>query len=315
MRFTFLWIRSTALVLAAARHAGATFSVALCALVFSACAAGRAAPTLATGERPVTGDARYDRFFSELGELLRKVDEAEREQEEVRGALARRVGSSENAPPEVLGARLRERTAKLAEGGLTLELEFTGIDDAEDGDLPPPGEPANTAAAGPATVAPAPVPSATLRTPGREPERRELRLLEVLARAAVSAAMIYAEMGHVQKRTPPLLEELGKLRARVPETFADAARRDTVRDQLEEAEQLLPELHDRARATGNAAEVLIAILDESANTAPTPASRRPTRGQNTRENAAGSGSERARRPAAKPAEAESSAGKATDFEP
>jgi len=147
----------------------------------------------------VTGEPRYDKLFAELNAMLVAVEEGEREVAAVRGALARRVGLPDDAAADVLGARLRERTSRLAAEGLTLELEFTGIDDIDDRELgmdkvePEAGEVTETL---PIRIAPeedpveegTPVgPTATLRTPGREPERRELRLLKVLAQAALFA--------------------------------------------------------------------------------------------------------------------------------
>ena len=242
-------------------------------LVAPACAPLQPGPKLATGERPVTGDPRYDRLFTEINAMLVAVNEAEREEEDVRGALARRVGLSDATGVDALGARLRERTLRLAAEGLTLELEFTGIDGVENEG---PGE-SKAAADGSSNAeadeapspesAPEAPPTATLRTPGREPERRELRLLEVLAQAALSGATLYADMGRVHRRTQQLLAESGELRNQVDASFKDATERERVRAKLIEAEEFLPQLNTRARGVANAADSLIAILDEAANTA------------------------------------------------
>lgn len=241
----------------------------------ASCTPASGVPSIASGERPVTGDARYDRFFAEVSELLAAVQEAKREQADVRGALARRSGLPEDAGIDTLGARLRERTARLAAEGLTLELEFTGIDaeseDSAGAEGPAPSEPVVPDAESSATKV---IPTATLRTPGREPERRELRLLEVLAQAALSGATIYADMSRVERRVPLLLEQSAELRRGAGSTFADGSRRQTVDAKLDEAEALLPDLSRQAKAVGNEADVLIAVLDEAANTAP-PARRRP----------------------------------------
>ncbi len=245
------------------------------ALGSASCKPASTVPGIATGERPVTGDARYDRFFAEVSELLASVQEAKREQADVRGALARRSGLPEDAAIDVLGARLRERTARLAAEGLTLELEFTGIDVENEGSAEA-AAPSEAGDPGAESAAAKVIPTATLRTPGREPERRELRLLEVLAQAALSAATIYADMGRVERRVPLLLEQSGELRRGVGSAFAEASKRQTVEAKLAEAEVLLPDLDRQAKAVGNEADVLIAVLDEAANTAP-PARRRPAR--------------------------------------
>jgi hypothetical protein len=300
------------------------------------CAARASAPALASGERPVTGDARYDRFFAETNDLYLAVKEAKREELAVRGALARRVGLSEDATLEVLGARLRERTARLSDEGLTLQLEFTGIDetDAEEiGDAEPAAADAAAVAdgaAGPESAeAGAPnelTPTATLRTPGREPERRELRLLKVLAQAALSGATIYADMWHVQRRTEALLTEASLLQGKVATSFGEAAAQDRVRLKLTEAEDFLPGLSDQAQAVEDAADALISMLDEAANTAQaTPTRRRPAGVKDgTARDAAGQAgaSERAprrppapRAPAAGAAAPGSGGRPAADFEP
>src|SRR5688572_20421146 len=103
--------RARNLVCAAAY--AATLSGAGLALAAVACSASRPAPQLATGERPVTGDARYDRFFGEVNDTFVAVREAKRDQADVRPALARRAGLPEGAEYDVLGARLRERTTRL----------------------------------------------------------------------------------------------------------------------------------------------------------------------------------------------------------
>jgi hypothetical protein len=250
-------------------------------IALAGCGPGLPPAALASGERLVTGEARYDRFFAEVSDLLLAVKEAELEEAEVRGALARRIGAPEQAPADILGERLRDRTARLAVEGLTMELEFTGIDDGEDEDaLVEEAEiaanaaaqaanptPANAAASSDAVAASSALPTATLRTLGRDPEKRELRLLKVLAQAALSGAMVYVDMGRVQRRTEVLLAEAAKLRPGIPTAFLEAAQRDQVRAKLAEAEVLLPQLNARARAVSNAADLLIAVLDEAANTA------------------------------------------------
>lgn len=244
-------------------------------LLASGCTPGPGGPAVASGERPVTGNARYDRFFAEVSDLYGAAKESVREIADVSAALSRRVGLPDAAAVDVLGARLRERTARLAQGGLTLELEFTGIDDSEDdetfqadGESPSPEVPASADAAGESAGPTRILPSATLRTPGRVPERRELRLLKVLAQAALSGATVYVDMGRAQHRTGQLLEEAAKLEGQVSSTFYDAAQRGLVRSKLSEAEAFLPDLREQAHQAANAAEVLIALLDEAANTAP-----------------------------------------------
>jgi hypothetical protein len=263
----------------------------------------------------VTGEPRYDKFFAEIGAILSAVQEGEREEAEVRGALARRVGLPDHAAADVLGARLRERTARLAAEGLTLELEFTGIDDIDDRELgmakpepvadepveasPVPRDPEEDPPEEGTPVAP----TATLRTPGREPERRELRLLKVLAQAALSGATLYADMGVIRRRAGELMGELTELRGGLPTAFTDVGERDKVRNKLTEAEALLPELRDRARGLSNAADLLIALLDEAANTAAVPPpNRRRTR--DARENAAPDGAGKSRVPREAPPLAE-----------
>lgn len=229
----------------------------------------------------MTGEPRYDKFFTELNAMLVAVEEGEREIADVRGALARRLGLQEDVSAEVLGKRLRERTARLAAEGLTLELELTGLDEIDDQALgistpeamasepeeAGPG-PASTELARNGASPGASAPTATLRTPGREPERRELRLLKVLAQAALSGAMLYVDMGRMRGRVPELLRELAELRAGLPSAFPEAGRRDMARGKLDEAEELLPILGERSREVSNAADILVAMLDEAANTAP-----------------------------------------------
>jgi hypothetical protein len=238
-----------------------------------ACAPAQKTPVVATGQRVVTGNADYDRFFGEVAELWRSVETAERDLPDAQAALARRLGIPEAAPIDLLGARLRERTARLAVEGLTLELEFAGIeaiDSAEDAGA------TETAGdkAGPIPSQPPPTPTATLRTPGREPERRELRLLEVVAQAALSAATLYAEMGTLPRRTRPLEESAATLRSQVDQAFADASQRAHVQNDLAEALALLSKLNERSRALANAADTLISLLDEAANTASSGVARR-----------------------------------------
>jgi hypothetical protein len=239
-----------------------------------------AAPALASGERPVTGVPRYDRVFADIHSSLVAVQEARSEEAEARGALARRLGLLDGAPIDVLGTRLRERTARLAQDGLTLELEFSGIDDVEgmephvDGnaEAATDQDAADDDAEGGAELG-AP-PSATLRTPGREPQRRELRLLEALAQAALSGATIYANMSRERRHTEQLLAEVAELEARVDSSFVDAGDREKVRSKLSEAKQFLPQLNAQAREISGSADILISLLDEAANTAPVAPARR-----------------------------------------
>jgi hypothetical protein len=247
-------------------------------LLGSSCAAPAVRSAIASGERPVTGDARFDKFFAEVSELHGAVKDAAREESDVRAQLSRRVALSGDAPMELLGARLRDRTAQLAREGLTLELEFTGVDEADDDegnreDFTEGGE-GVAGTRGEEAEPSRPVPSATLRTPGREPERRELRLLKVIAQASLSGATVYAQMGQARHKTAQLVEQVAALEGQVDSAFADAGEREKVRAKLLEAEQFLPDLHDQAEHAKNEAEVLIALLDEAANTA--PPKRRPT---------------------------------------
>lgn len=244
-------------------------------------------PALATGERPVTGVARYDRFFADLGAAREAVDTARDEDNEARQTLARRVGLPQTAPIDVIGARLRDRTARWATEGLTLELEFTGIDDVDAAEAPEAGAP-EAAGADPEGALPASAPaedavnaavapSATLRTPGREPQKRELRLLEAVAQAALSGATVYANMGRTRRQLERLDAELTELRGQVGGAFADAGERARVRAKLDEAAALSPELKARAREAGGSADALISVLEEAANTVPVvPGRRRPS---------------------------------------
>jgi hypothetical protein len=256
----------------------------LCAslvLATQSCRPVQPPPALATGERPVTGVARYDRFFADVGAVRDAADAARAEDNDARETLARRLGLPQTAPIDAIGARLRERTARWASEGLTLELEFAGIDDvdaaeAHEADAPAAaGSPTDTAVAG----APPPeevAPSATLRTPGREPQRRELRLLEALAQAALSGATVYVDMGRTRRRVELLEAELGELRGQASSNFADAGERERVRAKLDEAAALLPELKTRSRDVGGSADALISVLEEAANTVPVvPGRRRP----------------------------------------
>ena len=238
-----------------------------------ACRPAAAPPALATGERPTTGVPRYDRLFGDVHASLLAVQEARREEVEARGALARRLGLPEATPIDALGVRLRERTERLARDGLTLELEFTGIDDV-DGLMAHPDVNAETLDDGDAGMGAERAPTATLRTPGRVPQRHELRLLQALAQAALSGATIYGNMGRERHRTEQLLVEVGELEGRVDTAFAGPAERQRVRAKLAEAKQLLPELNAQAREVSAAADILISLLDEAANTAPVVSPRR-----------------------------------------
>jgi len=233
-------------------------------------------PALSTGEKPTTGVPRFDRLFNDVHSSLVAVQEAQSEEVDARGALARRLGLPDTAPIEALGVRLRERTERLARDGLTLELDFTGIDDV-DGLEPHGGDALDEGGAGEGTLdtggEPAP-PTATLRTPGREPQRRELRLLEALAQAALSGATIYSNMGRERRQMERLSAEVGELETRVDTSFVDPSDRDRVRRKLAEAKEFLPQLNARAREVSGAADILISLLDEAANTAPVSLTRR-----------------------------------------
>jgi hypothetical protein len=266
------------------RRGGARITaLALCAalgLSAPACIQSAPAPALATGERPVTGVPRFDRLFADVHASLLAVQEARTEEVDARGALARRLGLADATPVDVLGARLRERTARLQQDGLTLELEFTGIDDG-DGQEPNPDANAEALAEPPdAEVGEGEQtpPTATLRTPGREPQRRELRLLEALAQAALSGATIYANMGRERRRTERLLGEVVELEGRLDASFVEASDRERVREKLAEAKGLLPQLNAEAREVAGYADILISLLDEAANTAPLPPTRRRSPG-------------------------------------
>jgi hypothetical protein len=247
----------------------------------------------------VTGDPRYDAFFGELNELWRNVQAAAREVSEARAALAHRIGLGDDVSSDVLGARLRERTARLASDGLTLELEFTGIDTG-DAELEPAADPEaaaprNAAGAGPGTTTPpdaanaaapsAAAPTATLRTPSREPEPRELRLLEVMAQAALTGATLQTEMARAERHAHALEAQIAPLRSQAQQSFAETARRDQVLAQLADAESVLPQWAEQARAVGGASDTLISLLDEAANTTPrAPAARRrPVRDEVSRD--------------------------------
>jgi hypothetical protein len=274
---------------------------------------------VATPQRVVTGNAAYDRFFAQVNELWHGVETAEHELPDAQAALARRVGLPESASADLLGARLRERTAHLALEGLTLELEFAGLEAADGAEDSAAAEGASSASATSIPSQPPPTPTATLRTPGREPERRELRLLEVVAQAALSAATVYADMGTLPRRSRPLDEGAATLRAELPRAFADAGQRAQVQTDLDRAQAALGKLNERARSVANSADTLISLLDEAANTASNnpAARRRPTRetprapsGSPAAGNPAPAAERPARPPASKPA-----ADQARDFEP
>ena len=237
-------------------------------LAAPSCRPAQPPPALATGERPVTGVERYDRFFADVGAARTSVEEARAEEGEARHALARRVGLPEAAAIDAIGARLRERTARWADEGLMLELEFTGIDDTDSDEAAP------EAGDAPGATAESTPPSATLRTPGREPQRRELRLLEALAQASLSGATVYANMGRARQHVERLEAELAELRGQLDGSFADPGARERVAAKLDEAAVLLPELKAGAREVGGSADALISVLEEAANTVPVVPGRR-----------------------------------------
>ena len=319
--------------------AGATLGAA------PGCTPPVAGPSLASGARPVTGDPRYDAFFGELNELWRNLQAAAREASDARASLAHRIGLGDDVSSDVLGARLRERTARLASDGLTLELEFTGID-AGDVELEPaadaegaapkdaahaatpqsaPGAAAPTAAVPAANLPTAPPPTATLRTPSREPERRELRLLEVIAQAALTGATLQAEMARAERHAHALEGQIAPLRSQAPQSFAEQAERDQVLAQLAEAQSVLPQWAEQARTVAGASDTLISLLDEAANTTPRApvARRRPARDEVSRDatprdgNARdpGAPTRRPRPPGAEPAPAAPLPDRPRDFEP
>jgi len=294
-----------------------------------------AGPSLASGARPVTGDPRYDAFFGELNELWRNLQAAAREASDARASLAHRIGLGDDVSSDVLGARLRERTARLASDGLTLELEFTGID-ASDVELEPaadaegaaPKDAPHAAAPQSAPDAAAPTaapPTATLRTPSREPERRELRLLEVIAQAALTGATLQTEMARAERHAHALEAQIAKLRSEAPQSFAEQAQRDQVLAQLAEAQSVLPEWAEQARTVAGASDTLISLLDEAANTTPrAPAARRrPARDEVSRDATPRDGSardpaappRRPKPPGAEPAPAAPLPDRPRDFEP
>jgi hypothetical protein len=75
-------------------------------------------------------------------------------------------------------------------------------------------------------------------------------------------------MGHAQHRLHALGVELGDLRAQAPQNFPSVQERDTVLARLTEADVLLGKLAAEAHGASNAADTLISLLDEAANTAP-----------------------------------------------
>lgn len=296
---------------------GLPLALLVAAASLPACTPPLRPPAGPTGQRVVTGNAGFDRFFADTNDAWHAVETAQRELPEARAALARRVGLPEEAASDVLGARLRERTARLAQEGLTLELEFTGIEaDVTEGTTE-----ADTAdpRAGAIPSLPPATPTATLRTPGREPEQRELRVLEVIAQAALSAALTYAEMNSLQRRLQPLREDAATLRGQLGSAFPDASQRARVSQELSDADAQLTQLQEHARSVANAADTLIAILDEAANTASASMRRRPLRDAPPREPAgkpprdASPPAERPVRPTA-PRPSAPAAG-ARDFEP
>jgi hypothetical protein len=141
----------------------------------------------------------------------------------------------------------------------------------------------------------------------------------VIAQAALSGATLYAEMGTLPRRTRPLEETAAALRSRIDQAFADASQRARIQNDLAEAAALLGKLNERSRAVANAADTLISLLDEAANTAITGAARRRASREAARTPAApptpanpGSVADRpARPPTPKPAPAD----QARDFEP
>jgi hypothetical protein len=294
-----------------------------------ACAPART-PDLARGEHPPTGNARFDKFFADVAELARAVPAAAGEIVDVQSALARRLGLPGDARADAVGARLRERTAHLASEGLTLQLEFSGLEEvdasedksASDGQKEPPQ---STGVSDSGDSAP----TATLRTPGREPDARELRLLEVLAQAALSAASVYVEMGHVQRHLHALGEESSALRGESERSFPNAGERAALGARLTDADALAARLGIQARAAGNAADTLISLLDEAANTAPAvprkrkakepvqreSASKPPARGAPAATEAVPASDRPARRPGAKTPEPSPPAQRPGDFQP
>jgi hypothetical protein len=293
-------------------------------------------PDLAHGEHPPTGNARYDEFFGHMAELARGVPAAAHEVADVQSALARRLGLPDDARADAIGARLRERTARLASESLTLQLEFSGIEEgdasedksAPNGDRSPDGDKSSAPATDASSSGDA-APTATLRTPGREPDARELRLLEVLAQAALSAASVYVEMGHDQRQLHALAEEANALRGESERAFRNAGERAALGARLADAGALSARLSIQARAASNAADTLISLLDEAANTAPASprkrnakeslqrdtAPRLPARAAPASTEAASAADRPVRRSVSKAPEASRPAQEAGDFQP
>jgi hypothetical protein len=197
------------------------------------------------------GEITYDEFFRSLHQHQVKLADAPDQEKRIRQRLAKRLGVDDDSSSSLLAKAAGKHAERLAEAGIILRMKVEGLDEEE-------GE----------------EPTAVLELGGDEPAAEDKKIIRAIDRAAKQAADLIAEMRQSKEEIGKLGEQAVTLDAGVDATFGTRAGKGSeVRQNLQDAQRLIPLMVTRSEEVAEAAESVLAQIANVANTADKPATK------------------------------------------
>jgi hypothetical protein len=205
---------------------------------------------VAQGKQYASGEAEYDRFFSELYLVQLAMGQAPNREQAIRERIASVTGAPATASTEELADALDKRAAALSKAGVTLRLSTTDLDEGK-------------------------APTATLVTSGTATEPNDVQCVAALSQSVKEAAALVADMRAAKPTIDRLNHEAPGLSPGVDTAFhkSSAGKKKEVRKNLHDAEQLIPLMEARANEVDQRVVTLLRKLSKVLGTsaaAPAP---------------------------------------------
>ena len=195
------------------------------------------------GRQYESGDPQYDQFFTLLYQLQVDLGKAPELELKIRTDLAAALQLQEDPSPSELGKRIKKQTEQIAGAGTGLKVQLN--EDADDDDE--------------ARV--------EIQTVGKTLTPQDDKLVRVIERAARDALALMVHMKKSDRQLDKMRADVMTLMQQADARFRKSVgKKNEVKKNLEDAQQLMPLMSTRAREVAQTAKVFIKQLEDSAHT-------------------------------------------------
>jgi hypothetical protein len=198
----------------------------------------RGPSNVASGKQYETGDANYDRFFTELYAVQYLMGQAPERRAAVDRNLASALGAAPQPPtPELVNA-VKRRVEQLEKLGTNVRLELSGLDDS-------------------------PTPTATVTHTGTSSDPLDRTFVSTLEESTRAAGNLLGDLRRAKPTLERLRMETSALEGGVANTFKGRRKQEEVRKNLADAERLFPLMAARADEVAGSTLEFLRALDQA----------------------------------------------------